>query len=249
MVCEVIGSIPSETSSDNSYTKFPAIRRMSNVVWSEKTLRREISILKTEHVHFGSILACIDERIYVLQIDKYVYDDHNQQNSLSAAYRCGLKWGDEITVVNGVNVHQLDIHSIYKILNSSFEVNLTIIDTPEIRTVKIKKDQKYKHCNEAIGLCYKDGKIAHIAKNSPCELAGLKKETVVVFIGEHCVLETSGPKVKKCIEHEWKKKKEVTFSTATAKWALAMTRATEYVIERKFGKYSVPDMVESTYKE
>eukprot|EP00121_Abeoforma_whisleri_P003670 Awhi_evm1s3304 len=246
MVCDVITSVPN--LEDKCLKIFPTNRRMSNIVWSAKPTRREVTVSKTEFTRFGATLCSIDNCVFIVHVDKIVYED-GAENSFSAAYRCGLKWGDEITILNGINVDQLDILSIYKILDTSSEVSLTIIDTPEIRTVKIKKDCN-KHNNDMIGMWYKNGKIVHVAKDSPSEMAGLKKDTVVVFIGDNCVLGKGGAQLKKHIEDGWKRNGEVVFSTATTSWAVAMTSATKYVVERKFqNHYSIKDVVESTHLE
>lgn len=134
---------------------------------------RELVMCKGSDDKVGMRVKDIDNGIFVcLVVDK------------SPAAMVGLRFGDQILQINGVNVAGYSMDKVHKLLKKSpvNGINVVVRDRPFERTITLHKDS-----TNHVGFLFKNGKITSIVKDSSAARNGL--------LINHQVIEVQGQNV------------------------------------------------------
>ncbi|XP_028309186.1 syntenin-2 [Gouania willdenowi] len=131
---------------------------------------REVILCKDQDGKVGLRLRCIDNGVFVQLV---------QANSPAALG--GLRFGDQVLQINGLNCAGLSNDKAHKALKAASEtrIELVIRDRPFQRTVTMHKDS-----SGHVGFIYKSGKITSLVKDGSAARNGL--------LTDHYICEING---------------------------------------------------------
>eukprot|EP00123_Amoebidium_parasiticum_P022388 comp8635_c0_seq1/m.3926 comp8635_c0_seq1/g.3926 ORF comp8635_c0_seq1/g.3926 comp8635_c0_seq1/m.3926 type:complete len:263 (-) comp8635_c0_seq1:752-1540(-) len=154
----------------------------------KKPTRRELVVHKSEDEEFGAVLFLIDGRVYIGWVP-------DQEGSWvhSAAYRCGLDFGDQIMNINGHEVTGLGPCEVQELLDNGTKTTLEVSDAPLIRTLSFPC-AKGKPKKEPLGFVYFKSQARFVQSGSFAERGGME-------VGD-CVIDVDGVSVFGMPDHE-----------------------------------------------
>ncbi|KNC81957.1 hypothetical protein SARC_05748 [Sphaeroforma arctica JP610] len=181
------------------------------------TKKREIRVEKIAEQDFGASLLCFDDAIFIAYVEKYATAD-----TYTAAYRAGLKFGDEICSINRVNVSDLcrSVPNGVRVAKSELDyamiLVLEVIDQSAFSQHVIpmsKQSHRMKggELPEQIGILFaEDGDILDVAEGSVGEKSGLTRGSRIIRIGGQFTVNTSPRSYEKLFRKSQRRNQQVT---------------------------------------
>ncbi|XP_020895993.1 syntenin-1 [Exaiptasia diaphana] len=147
---------------------------------------REVIICKDNDGKLGLRVRAVNKGVFVAFV-------HNN----SPASLGGLRFGDQILQIDGVNMAGYDTDKAMKVLKNASpqKVVFAIRDRPFERTIVLQKDS-----TGHVGFVFKDGKITKIAKDTSAARNGLLTEHHLVEVNGQNVVGLKDSEIKKILE-------------------------------------------------
>eukprot|EP01134_Creolimax_fragrantissima_P001471 CFRG1471T1 len=210
--------------------------------------KRELTLEKPAGEYFGAEVAFVGGRLFVVWVDKY--GDNRNSTALSAAFRAGLGFGDEITRINTSNVKTFgnSVSSMYTFLDSLDKIYLEVVDktvfTHHVLTFNNTEGIRSSSQStlttegeETVGLSFaQNGTITRVVEGGLGFLAGLQEGEKIVRIGNMHTLNTHPRGLARLFARAKKSSKtsSIIVSVAPARLISILANAAEAVIKTRF---------------
>eukprot|EP00123_Amoebidium_parasiticum_P020425 comp4972_c0_seq1/m.1065 comp4972_c0_seq1/g.1065 ORF comp4972_c0_seq1/g.1065 comp4972_c0_seq1/m.1065 type:complete len:341 (-) comp4972_c0_seq1:502-1524(-) len=213
---------PHATISSHLVQK-PSTSRMVNRT-EHKPQKREVDLRKYAREPFGADILIHNGRALIAHVEQVAKNSSTLLNVVyTSAYRSGLRWGDEISLVGGVVPASMDPEAFVSALDEPRRLKLEIIEQPLTNTYTIPGAMsEYDY----LGVVYSNGHISDVIYGSTAYKAGLQAREVITSINGKSTLTLTDREVLTRLHRAFHNLDEVivhTLDLATARELLGAT--------------------------
>uniref|UniRef100_A0A0K0EU07 PDZ domain-containing protein n=1 Tax=Strongyloides venezuelensis TaxID=75913 RepID=A0A0K0EU07_STRVS len=186
---------------------------------------RTTTLYKEKNGKVGIRLRCIDMGMFV----QFVAED-------SPAAIGGIRFGDQILEINGVELLGLSEDEAMDLLNPSKEeqtLDLVIRDRPFERTITLHKNNV-----GSLGFGYADNKITHIIKNTSASRNGLLINQRILEVNGQNVIGFKSPQMKQILDEA---EQTVTLTIISNDMYNALLKNVSWSLILKKQDHSIPE--------